>query len=290
MQSESRSLRHWPGPVLYPVSLAILLTLFFFDLLTTTDLSLSIFYLGPISLAAWYGGRRDGLIFSALSAAAWYFAYVGFNPPGIPIWVLVWNTLVRLGFFVINTLLLSKIREQLNRAETLATTDTLTGLANSRLYYNNVAREAARSRRYAHPFTVVFIDLDNFKEVNDTKGHAEGDLALRAVADGIRSSMRESDIACRLGGDEFALLLPSSGFDASRHFIQRMRSSLTGFMKEGGWPITFSIGAVTFEKALEDPIEMIRMADQLMYRVKRAGKNNMIHEVHPPRAVPDHTE
>jgi diguanylate cyclase (GGDEF)-like protein len=272
--------KRWPLTRLYLVSLAALLTLFFLDLITKVELSLSIFYLGPISLATWYGQKRDGLIFSTISATAWFFGFLGSGPLTIPTWVLIWNTLVRLGFFVIIALLLSKIREQLSRAETLAVTDTLTGLANSRLFYDTVAREAHRSRRYRTPFTILFVDLDNFKEVNDTQGHAIGDLVLRTVADGIRSAVRHSDLPSRLGGDEFALILPETGYDPAHQFMERMLSRLVQSMKDREWPVTFSIGAVTFEDPLEDPLEMIRMADHLMYRVKREGKNHFLHEIY----------
>jgi diguanylate cyclase (GGDEF)-like protein len=119
------------------------------------------------------------------------------------------------------------------------------------------------------------LDLDNFKRVNDTLGHAVGDELLACVADLLRRTLRASDTVGRLGGDEFALLLPETTAPAADALLQKLRGVLMDTMRAKQWPVTFSMGAAAF---LDNPAsveEMIRTADELMYSVKKSGKNRI---------------
>lgn len=122
----------------------------------------------------------------------------------------------------------------------------------------------------------IYLDIDNFKTVNDTQGHSEGDHLLRQVASTLTTAVREIDTVARLGGDEFGLLLPETGGDAAVTVATKISAGLK-VQVEQHWPVTFSIGMVTYLTAPESADEMIRVADTLMYEVKDSGKNELRH-------------
>jgi diguanylate cyclase (GGDEF)-like protein len=123
------------------------------------------------------------------------------------------------------------------------------------------------------------MDLDDFKAVNDAFGHAEGDRALRAVADVLRRRVRAADACARLGGDEFAVLLRGASPEAARRALEQLRRELAAEMERGGWRVGFSTGAVTVKKFDGTLGEALHIADGLMYEAKRAAKGSLRHEV-----------
>src|SRR5205085_680354 len=135
--------------------------------------------------------------------------------------------------------------------------------------------ERSRTVRYGRPLTLTYLDLDAFKQVNDTLGHAVGDELLKTVANTLRSSVRASDIVARVGGDEFALLLPESGVGTAEVVLRKLQSRLLHAMQEKQWPVTFSMGAITFLQIPHSCDDMLHSADQLMYEVKSHGKNGV---------------
>lgn len=243
------------------------------DFLTGYELSFSLFYIFPISLVTWFTSRRYGLLVSLASAVVWYGADAAaahqYSHPLIP----VWNTLIRFAFFILITFLLAAIQRGAERERELAHTDFLTGAVNSRLFFNLLQMEIDRSQRNRNPFTLAYIDLDNFKQVNDRFGHTTGDEVLRIVVRHCTNHLRKTDVVSRLGGDEFALLLPDTDQQSAQAVLAKMQSSLLEKMRENNWPITFSIGALTCTTAPPSTNELVKMADELMYSVKRESKN-----------------
>ena len=158
-------------------------------------------------------------------------------------------------------------------------TDSLTGLLNHGSFIAQLDAEFARAERYRRAFTLAYIDLDNFKAVNDLEGHGSGDELLCRVADALRSSTRQTDGLGRLGGDEFAAVLPEITGGATVSVIQNLHKQLNRAMHKGGWPVTFSIGAVTFEVPVDTSREALGIADAAMYSVKRYGKDGIRHVV-----------
>jgi diguanylate cyclase (GGDEF)-like protein len=197
-----------------------------------------------------------------------------------PFWTEIVNNFVRLSVLLIVVLIASRLRIALDREHDMARQDTLTGLANRRAFNELGETEAERSRRYNRPFTALFIDLDNFKAVNDAKGHDEGDQLLKTVAEILHSRLRTTDICGRLGGDEFAVLLPETGAKAAANFAAELRTRLMEAMENNDWPVTFSIGVATFNTTPENLAELIDKADALMYSVKQGGKNAIRQEVY----------
>ena len=178
------------------------------DFLSGYELAFSLFYVIPISLLTWYTSRSLGIVASLASALVWLGADITSGHPYSHPLIPIWNILIRLAFFVLFTVLLSAIRSAGERERELARMDYLTGAVNSRLFYEMAQMEIERLQRYGHPFTLAYIDLDNFKSVNDQFGHSMGDQVLRTVVTTARKHLRVTDVVARLGGDEFALLLP----------------------------------------------------------------------------------
>jgi len=252
------------------------------DYLTGPELALSIFYLLPIMLVAWLVNRRAAVYISIVGAIVWLLADVlsreWYVPPSIP-WIPYWNAAVRLGFFVIVTYILSALKQSTDHEKERARTDYLTGVPNLRYFYELAEAELSRAHRYNRPLTIAYLDIDNFKLVNDRLGHAAGDLVLRKVAEAIRSNIRIIDIVARWGGDEFVMLFPETGPDTAHSVMERIQKGLRHIVQENKWPVTFSIGVFTCVKVPASIDAMVSAADRLMYSVKALGKDTVKYEV-----------
>jgi diguanylate cyclase (GGDEF)-like protein len=249
------------------------------DFVTGTEISFSLFYLAPIFLVTWFRSRGRGVLISIVAAITWLLADRAAGQTYSHHLIPIWNALIRFGFFIITTLLLSSLKNTLELKEQLTKIDFLTGATNARSFSELADLEINRAKRYQHPFTLAYIDLDNFKTVNDTYGHLIGDSLLRLVADTIRNNIRTTDVLARLGGDEFAILLPETDSEQSEIAINKVQTQLLDEMKNNNWPVTFSIGTITFLKPPESVDEMIKKADNLMYSAKKNGKNTKKREV-----------
>ena len=268
--------------VLYFYCFFLTLTLGCLDYVTGTELSFSVFYVIPVAMATWYAQKSAGRGIALFSSAVWLFAELA---PGNRYSLLIiplWNLLVRLAFFLIIVELLSKIRTDLTTESNLADTDYLTGLANRRSFHEKLEDEMARAVRYRHPLTIVYFDLDNFKTVNDTRGHDTGDEVLKIIASTLKGNVRKMDVVGRLGGDEFAAFFPETGFDSATTIIKHIHPSLNEAMRTKDWPVTVSIGAVAFHEIMTRGKDMLKLADDLMYNVKKGGKNHVLIKKWPP--------
>jgi diguanylate cyclase (GGDEF)-like protein len=154
--------------------------------------------------------------------------------------------------------------------ERLAQVDSLTGLSNRRVAESHLAAEAERSARYGHPLTVISFDLDKFKQINDTYGHAAGDQVLKEFARRLNSAIRKSDTAARMGGDEFLILLPECDTTQVPTLLARLRPIETEYAGTK-IPILFSAGWVGYNKG-ESTQAFLERADHTLYAEKRLGK------------------
>lgn len=264
---------------LMTLSLLLVLLIALFDHLAGPDVSLLVFFLIPIFLAVWFVGKRAGLLISIISAVAWLLNAIPDTHPYAHPMIPYWNVALRLIFLLIFTYMLAAFKKVLEHEQELARTDYLTGVANRRFFYELTHAEIRRSRRNEQPFTIAYMDIDDFKEVNDRSGHSTGDVLLRTVAETIRREVREIDVLARLGGDEFAILLPETGQQAARAVVRRVQKNLLEIVGQRNWPVTFSIGVVTWTTPPQNVDEVVKRADQLMYSVKNSGKNMIRHEV-----------
>jgi diguanylate cyclase (GGDEF)-like protein len=248
------------------------------DCVTGPDFSFGIFYLVPIALGAWKGGFGQGILLALASAVSWQSVEILKGSTALPI-IQLWNGTSRFGIFVITASLLSRLRVSLFLEKKLARADSLTGAANGRTFYETVNLATAWSMQTSCPLTLVYLDLDNFKWLNDAHGHAKGDEALCDLVQMIREQIRPTDLLARLGGDEFALLLSDCGGEQAMTILQRLQERLGEEMAKKKWPLTLSVGAMTFLRPLRDIDAMVQCADRLMYEAKHAGKNRIVHRV-----------
>lgn len=166
-----------------------------------------------------------------------------------------------------------ELRRAVHQMRDLALTDALTGLPNRPSFLNALDQALALQRRHGHSFGLLYLDLDNFKTVNDEHGHATGDLVLKVAAEAFHAAVRREDTAARVGGDEFAAVLTNCEGAVVEQAAERIRATVRDRMKTTGCPITVSIGGVTFLVPPCSPGDALAAADAAMYAAKAAGRN-----------------
>lgn len=291
---ESRLLRL--PPWLLMGSCWLLLTLVaWVDHVGGLDLHLEAFYLLPVVVVAWICGRLNGWVTAALATVLWTLVDVGGFPVRIRYGRIVWNSAIEMAFFSGVSLLTSFVSRQAHQLQELAREDSLTGVANRRAFFAALSGLVDLAMRRPRVWTLVYIDVDEFKRVNDLLGHRVGDEVLRAVGGSLRTATRRTDVVGRLGGDEFAVLMPETDFRQAETAVRKLQAILDAVMKGGGWPVTFSIGVTTFLTVPPSPDAALAAADAQMYEVKRGRKAaasfGMWDAAHPePRgqSVPGH--
>ena len=163
-------------------------------------------------------------------------------------------------------------REASLRAD--AMTDPMTGLANYRSFSQSLERELERSRRYAMPLSLITVDLDHLKVINDEHGHDAGNDAIRLAARVLTGAVRKFEVVARLGGDEFAVILPSTGASDARRLAERLHAEI-GAQVVHGVRLSASVGVATWDGAALDAAPLIKASDEALYRAKRAGRNRV---------------
>lgn len=267
---EKKNSIFWVG-----TGVALIGVLGMFDYLTGNEIVFSLFYLLPILLVTLAVSQQMGVFISFLSAlmllAAEIAAGISYSHPAI----YFWNTLIRTSFFSFFAYLVAALHQAQKEEQLAARTDFISGAVNARYFNELLQMEMERIRRYPHPFTVVFIDIDDFKRVNDLFGHKVGDTVLRFVAEELRSQLRKSDVVARVGGDEFALLLPSVRQPDAEAVLSKVHASLMEAVRRINVPVTFSMGVVTCITPPHAAEQVINLADELMYTVKNSTKNDI---------------
>ena len=260
-------------PVTIVAAFLLLATVAVLDYLTGWEVSLTIFYLPPMVLVAWVVGKRAGVLFALLSALVWLLVDALSGHPKAYTLIRIWNAVMLAGYFAVTVVLLAKLRVALEHERNLSRSDPVTGVANTRAFYEWSAKEVERARRYHRPITFVYVDCDDFKVVNDQQGHAAGDEVLREVAKALQEVVRDLDLVARVGGDEFAVVLSETDRTGAQVAVGRLREGLLGAMARRGWPVTFSMGVASFVAGATSVEDALRRADDLMYFAKRRGKS-----------------
>jgi diguanylate cyclase (GGDEF)-like protein len=253
------------------LSNSILVVLLFgvIDYMTGYAKSISVFYLIPVLISTWYTGVAAGILTALI--AVFSTAVSGIPAPYVPdkYFTLYWNAAVRTIFFITSILILNAWKKE----RIYARTDYLTGISNRYNFSEILRAEMARGKRFNHALSLVYMDVDNFKTINDQFGHKAGDDLLKLVAKILRENFRSVDTIARLGGDEFVILMPETESAEVEDKIRMVQKSLLEKMNLKKWPATFSIGIAVFTNFTLSPDEMIKTADLLMYKAKQNGKN-----------------
>jgi diguanylate cyclase (GGDEF)-like protein len=169
--------------------------------------------------------------------------------------------------------LLTVLRDRLADEQQRARRDPLTGVLNLRAFQERIDYSLALSARDGQPLTLAYVDLDDFKRINDVHGHTGGDLVLATIGGVLAEAVRNTDTVARVGGDEFALLFPGTGSAGAADVISKLRQRLAERLTAAGLQATCSIGAVTYLHPPQGAAQALAAADRLMYQVKRSGKN-----------------
>jgi len=247
------------------------------DYVTPPELNLTFMYVLIILLACWNLGLMWSLVFTALASGMQFFVVDQIKGDYISLMYLYIDLGNRLFTFLLVIVLAVPLRTVYAREKITARIDWLTKIPNRRAFTELLVTEIARYERTGVPFSVAYIDLDDFKSINDRFGNEKGDLLLCKIAETVKRSLRKTDAVARLGGDEFAILFPASGMDAALPIVQRVRGQLEALNQEGG-SVTFSIGLGTFGRLGLSPDEVIALCDSLMHRAKREGKKALVHD------------
>ena len=228
----------------------------------------SYFYLLPVILATRNLGKVNGFIISAMAAALWAMMDKLHGIPYAFVLAPYWLTLIRFTLFSIMVLIFDGWEKEKENART----DTLTSIANRRAFEEFGQVEIKRCRRYKRAFSIIYLDVDNFKTINDRFGHKVGDKLLVRLAQALRANFRETDIVARLGGDEFSVILGETDAAGARTALNRVCDILESIPHVGSI-VTLSIGLLTYICPPDNFEEAVKRADELMYLAKNKGKN-----------------
>ena len=259
------------------------------DCVTSPWLSFALLYVTPVMAAAWWLGRWPALAVGLTAGGAWFVAEA-WGHRGVPTRALMWNSGSNLVMLIAMALMVVRIRadqarvqaanlrlaQLLDRAESLARTDPLTELPNRRAFLEQLADELLRMRRSGGAICLAYLDVDNFKNLNDQRGHAEGDAFLKLVARAITDTVRGTDVAARLGGDEFAVLFVEAKSVAALALAERLLQRIRALSERyPSLDLGASVGMAFFEVPPERAEELLQRADAAMYQAKSAGKHRV---------------
>jgi len=254
---------------------ALTLLVYWANAVTPPDARLGILYMIPVLLVTWTDGVIWGIVFGIASitlreAIAW-----SQMPATTELAWRVANGAAYVAVVAVAMAGLQRLRRSQAQLAQLVIQDQLTQVLNARAFADRLSEELDRNRRYPRPLALLYMDLDNFKIINDTHGHQTGDAVLRLVADAMRSSVRHSDIVGRLGGDEFAVLMPETDAQLADAAAKRLVAGLRNVF-QGTPNVTASIGVVSCTSTDASTDDVLRRADQAMYDAKKMGKDRVV--------------
>jgi diguanylate cyclase (GGDEF)-like protein len=266
------------------VGVAVVSLIGWLDWITGPDIGFSLLYLIPVAIAGWRGGVTTAVIVGSFAGLSWLYADIAWKTTETGIAISVWNAFTRFVIYISQGVLLAllrrdreKLRHVAARESALARTDSGTSLPNARAFVEAVEKELDRARESREAVCLLYLDLDNFKEINDRFGHAAGDEVLQRVADALQHSIRGHDMAARLGGDEFAVLLRGVDENVARAVSERIRARVAGIgAAYPGSHLGATVGVTWMAGAPESAQALLRAGDRAMYEGKTAGKDQVV--------------
>ena len=262
----------------YFAVISVILIVGALDYFTGADIQILSLYLVPLGYAGWNFGRIGSITIALLGTIVWLVIFY-LSGAHYQHGFMVINFLTQGTAFLTFTILTDKLAALLQKSIYISRTDFLTGLNNRQSFTEQASTLLSLCKRHARPVALAYIDLDNFKNVNDMMGHDRGDNLLKIFGKLISESLRASDIPARLGGDEFVILLPETNSENATLLLENILKKLeqtTEFQKYG---LSASIGVAVDETASYDIQTLLTLADRNMYTVKKNGKNQVKTEV-----------
>lgn len=233
-------------------------------------------YIIPISLATIKIGFKSGVIFSIIASIAGFITELILKTDASFL-LLFTTSLTRLSVLLLLVYGYWKIKSLMHNLVVTSEEDFLTGVSNRRGFFRQGEIELERMARAHQPISLIYIDLDNFKKINDLNGHAVGDKVLQMVATIIKSNIRKVDFLARLGGDEFALILPSTAGSGAINIGEKIFNSIQQNCGLNNYSVGLSIGIASFITPPSSLDYALKCADKLMYEIKKANKNGIVH-------------
>ena len=253
--------------------LSAIVLIFILDIITPETLRLGALYQLPIFIIAFHNGTTRGsrflFLLSSIAQTVTLFSY------SIPLSSKIIESIIKPGtiFLIFNLSLHLRIK-YLNLIDTVSK-DGLTGLLTGKSFKIMVDQEITRQKRYGGAFSLAYLDIDDFKKLNDTRGHSTGDNALVLIAGILQNSTRETDYAARMGGDEFSLLMLHTNENDCQTLCRHLADNIKSQMAREGFNITASIGYASFTQAPASFDQAITKVDKIMYAVKNKKKKVM---------------
>jgi diguanylate cyclase (GGDEF)-like protein len=242
------------------------------DYLAGREMSFLIFYVLPIAAVGWRTGRSPALVVASAASVAWLVSHaIGLDGGDVPL--LLWNWLNRTFIFLVAAV----FSDLLSRQMVLAQTDPLTSLPNRRALLHRLKATIYRGAGARTSISLAYIDLDNFKAINDRFGHGAGDTVLQRIAETIRVTIRASDLPARVGGDEFVVIFWRLPKEDALRIARRLVRRITELGEEyKGANLGASIGVASFERLPDRPEAMLEEADRALREAKVAGKGQVV--------------
>ena len=244
----------------------------FADYLAGQEVSFLIFYALPVVAVGWRAGRLPGLVVALAASVAWLVSHtIGLGKGELPL--LLWNWLNRTFIFLVAAV----FSDLLSRQMVLAQTDHLTGLPNRRALLHRLKATVFQGGRARTSVSLAYIDLDNFKAINDCFGHGVGDTVLQRIAETIRVTIRASDLPARVGGDEFVVVFWRVPRKDTLRIAWRLVKRIAELGEQyQGSSLGASIGVASFERLPDRPEAMLEEADRALCEAKAAGKGQVV--------------
>lgn len=258
------------------VSFLFSIAIFSFNVLIfEKDAIFSAFYILPIIIASWYVGLKSGLFLATFCLAEYSFLFIYYQVETFNLSVYLISFIPKMVVYFFIVFILVRLKKSLKAERQLARIDSLTRIGNRKSLFERVELEMNNLRRYNKIFALVFIDIDDFKKINDTSGHIEGDRILKTFANRVNDTIRKNDALFRVGGDEFILILPQTNLEQSKIVMSKIKASLSEPDIQSKQFPTVSAGVGIFTVYIENIEDVVLYVDKLMYKVKKTGKNNV---------------
>lgn len=265
-----------PANMAFATSILLIFLLGYLNFITGHELAFSVFYIIPVAFTAWRNGWKMAFAACLLCGVTDFISFICSDEEYKSLLYPAWGSTAHVIFLFLISGLIVKVNNQMMLIQSMTRTDPLTGCYNRKYFYEILGRELEKGKRNGTSIALAYIDLDNFKTINDTMGHKEGDFLLVKTVETVNHVIRTVDSLFRLGGDEFVIIINNPVSSELSGMFSRIKDNLrSNLPARYNDMVSLSIGVVTCFACNVSSGELIEKADKLMYDVKKSGKNNI---------------